>query len=130
MNERTNDEAIIIFFKIIIFFLNMDKIQNYIFMKNYKKKLEFLLDTKNEKDFLLRMFTKTRLIMRISMFLQETEVVSNIKDGSELDIKNLKVTELRAELAARNLSTKGEIIFYSKKFHLNFLNLILIRFKK
>lgn len=25
------------------------------------------------------------------------------------DIKNLKVTELRAELAARNLSTKGKI---------------------
>jgi hypothetical protein len=30
------------------------------------------------------------------------------EETAEVDPKNLKVTELRAELSARNLSTKGE----------------------
>lgn len=43
--------------------------------------------------------------------LQDSNVVEKTSAIPEkLDIKNLKVPELRAELAARNLSTKGIIM--------------------
>lgn len=48
------------------------------------------------------------------MFLQDGGDVKNDENSSEgvqLDPKNMKVAELRAELAARNLSTKGELFF-------------------
>lgn len=48
------------------------------------------------------------------MFLQDggdvkPEEESN-GEAAQLDVKNMKVAELRAELAARNLSTKGELL--------------------
>lgn len=49
--------------------------------------------------------------LMIFYILQDSNVVEKAATvADQLDIKNLKVPELRAELAARNLSTKGNII--------------------
>lgn len=45
--------------------------------------------------------------------LQDSNVVEKDTAVPTLDIKNLKVPELRAELAARNLSTKGNKFIFS-----------------